>query len=111
MYYTPWCSLCDIPQPKVVKTLNLLQCFRHIERKYFGDEDGMSGRRIRDRVWEGLCDWGNLSNDSTSYLPIVEAAEGDGSIGELDEDSIKLLQLMVEVFDLKNIEVQWEVSW
>lgn len=111
MYYTPWCSNCNVPSIKTVTTLNLLKCFRHIERKYYGIvEETM--KRPRDRVWEGLCDWSGMRNDVTIWLPIIGAADGDGSIGDLSDDSIEFLQHVVKVFKLRDHpNLLWEVSW
>jgi len=115
MYYTPWCSKCEVPEIKTHPTLNLLQSMRHVERVHFGieDENDYAGRDAvgHEEIWRGLCDWG-LSNDTTSYMPILDAANGDGSIGELSETAIEYLQAMVKIFDLENHpNMQWEVSW
>ena len=115
MYYGPWCSKCEVPQVKNNPSLNLLQCMRHIERVHFGieDENDYDARKAvgHDEIWSGFCDWG-LSNDTTSYLPFVDPANGDGSIGELSEEAIEYLQVMVRTFDLENQpDMQWEVSW
>ena len=115
MYYAPWCSKCDIPEPQILTELNLLQCMRHIERAHFGieDETDMVARRMigRDEIWDGLCEWG-LHNDSTMSFPIVAASQGDGSLGELSEEAIEYLEAMVNVFDLTDQHnMMWEVSW
>ena len=115
MYYVPWCSRCEVPEVKNNPTLNLLQCMRHVERVHFGieDENDYDARKAtgHDEIWSGFCDQG-FSNDSTVHLPIVDAAKGDGSIGELSEEAIEYLQTMVKIFDLETQpNVQWEISW
>ncbi len=116
MYYGPWCSKCDVPQIEIVESLNLKKCMRHVERKYLGIEDE-NDRRLRNsagygQIWEGLCEWGGISNDTTMFLPILEASKGDGSIGELSEEAIEYLQAMVVAFDLENHpNIMWECSW
>ncbi len=116
MYYTPWCSNCDVPKPKTVQFLNLLQCYRHVNRKYFGIENENDRYHPKmvgyDEVHNGLMNWSCGANGVTVYLPILEASQGDGSIGELSEEAIKYLQTMVKVFDLENYpNMMWEISW
>lgn len=114
MYYRPWCSNCNVPNIEIVKSLNLLKCFRHIDRAHYGILEGTRAdeKRIgRAEIWDGLSEWG-LPNDSRVSLPIVDAADGDGSIGELSEEAIKYLLTLVKVFNLRDHpDLLWEVSW
>lgn len=87
---------------------------RHIERAHYGIlEDTIASRNKNGRgeIWDGLCDWG-IGNDVRVSLPIVEAADGDGSIGELSEEAIEYLQTLVKVFNLRDHpDLLWEISW
>ena len=112
MYYAPWCSLCEMPQPKTITTLNLLQCFRFIDRNFFGCLDDNVRLSAREEVWQVISEWSGFSNDSTVYLPLVEALDPvENSLGDLSDEAIKYIQVLVNTFDLDTREVQWEVSW
>lgn len=111
MYYRPWCSNCNTPTIKIIKSLNLLKCFRHLERRYYGMDEEYPRLPAREEIWGALSEWG-LSNDVRVSLPIVEAANGDGSLGDLSDDAIELLQLMVKTFQLEDHpDLVWEISW
>ena len=112
MYYGPWCSLCEMPQPKTITTLNLLQCFRFIDRNFFGCHDENVRLPAREEVWQVISEWSGFSNDSTVYLPLVEALDPvENSLGDLSDEAIKYIKVLVNTFDLDTREVQWEVSW
>lgn len=114
MYYSLWCPLCEKPQIKSCPTLNFLQAQYHVDRKVYGETDSNIDPPGKRDVWMGLCDGGWIRNDSTTYLPLVPAAEGDGSIGALDDNAIKYLQALVKEFNLdakENDNLQYEISW
>ena len=114
MYYRPWCPLCEKPEVKYSPTLNFLQAQYHIDRKIYGETDSNIDPPGKREVWLKLCDQGWISNDVTTYLPLVEAAEGDGSIGDLSDEALKYLQALVTEFELddpKNNNIQYEISW
>jgi len=116
MYYTPWCPVCDVPKPKIQYCLNLLQCYRHVDKKYFGieDENDRQACRMcgRDEVHNGLMEWSCGANGVTVYLPILDASQGTDEIGELSEEAIEYLKTMVKAFDLEKYpNMMWECSW
>ena len=112
MYYGPWCSLCEMPPIKTVKTLNLLQAFRFIDRNFYDCTDDTTRLPEREEIWQVIAEWSGFSNDSTMYLPLVEALDPEeNSLGDLSEDAIKYITKLVEVFDLKDNDIQFEVSW
>ena len=116
MYYTPWCPVCDTPKPKIQHCLNLLQCYRHVDKKYFGIEDENDRQALREighaEVHDALMEWSCGANDVTVYLPILDASQGTDEIGELSEEAIEYLKTMVKAFDLEKYpNMMWECSW
>jgi len=101
-----------MPPIKTVKTLNLLQAFRFIDRNFYDCTDDTTRLPEREEIWQVIAEWSGFSNDSTMYLPLVEALDPEeNSLGDLSEDAIKYITKLVEVFDLKDNDIQFEVSW
>jgi len=135
MYYVPWCSKCERPEPKATYTLNFLQVVRHIERKYpdliVSDEEAQASWREpvrleshKDSLWNLISE--RISNDVyialgfKMWLEERDDPDENGRYMSYDgsEDYTKGFELMQLIVDEYENEVEgdfdnvlWEISW
>ena len=136
MYYVPWCSLCERPEPKVTYTLNFLQVVRHIERIYpdiivSEDEAQKSWQEPvrleshKDALWNFISD--QINNDISVNLYLksrYEERDDPDENGKYlsyngEEDYTKayeMIKLILDEYDNDSIEgdfdnILWEISW
>jgi len=133
MYYVPWCSLCERPEPKATYTLNFLKVVRHIERLYpdqiVSEEEAQEKWREtprlqshKDALWDLISD--RISNDVNialcfkSWHGEQEPPDENGRIMYGEQDYTKAFELMGLIVKEYENEVEgdfdnvlWEISW
>jgi len=104
------------PQIQVIRTLDLLDAFKYVSQKYYGDDTST----IRDAgyrdVWGYLMSANYVNNDSTTEIPFVTLlADNRMTGGELFTPAgVEYIQHMVDEFELTSIharDIQWVISW
>lgn len=111
MYYTPWCPLCDKPEPVIKPVLNYIKCVRHVVRKHNLDDDPTNGHERR--LWLWVIDSPGFANDI--YISIDFDTAYHESLWDEDDNGDMMVKetmgLLIKEFDLENQDVLWEISW
>ena len=89
----------DKPQTKQGRPYyNIFEVLNYVDNEVPG---------FREKVWKDLCDMGYVNNDTTTGIYF------EGLIGEdTSEEVIEGIEYMLNEFpDIKNGEVDFEISW
>jgi hypothetical protein len=111
MHYQPYCPRCEKDVPETIHRLNYVRCVRHIMCNFFDnevqDESNIPYHDRRDQKLEDELMNMECTGDTDSTVQIdfpwmvkhhVETGYG------LSDGSVELVNIMIEVFDLKGGE-------
>ena len=119
MHYRKYCPYCEPPKVQIIRTLDLIEAFAHIQVKYYpADEKIVHRSKAHDNVWGYLCDCNYINNDSTTPINFPDIL--DDEVNTPDEykkfssDGLMFIRHLIQAFDLDSLhmkDIQWVVSW
>lgn len=118
MHYREYCPLCNKPQVRVIRTLDLIEALAHVSAKHYADDSSIYRDAGYENLWSYLCNHNYINNDTTTainfpsiYNDVMCDHPHERAIGAA---GLLYLTQLIEAFDLKSLhmkDIQWDVSW
>lgn len=117
-HYREYCPLCDKPQVKVIRTLDLIEALAHVSAKHYAEDTSIYRDAGYENLWSYLCNHNYINNDSTTAINFPDVRSDQLSMEiehrALGKAGLLYLDQLIEAFELESLhmkDIQWVVSW